>query len=99
MIRVIANLKLYLSDAGRKTSFTTGYRPLFNFKEEMKTSGQITLKDRKEFSPGDEGLVEITFLNREYLGVNFGLGAKFTFGEGWDPLGEGEITEIDNSEI
>ncbi|MEX2235380.1 MAG: hypothetical protein WD824_24665 [Cyclobacteriaceae bacterium] len=60
----------------------------------MKTSGKITLKGMQEFSPGDEAIVEITFLNKKYLGNNFGLGTKFTFGEGREPLGEGEIKEI-----
>ncbi len=94
MIRVRANLKLYRSDRGRKTSFTNGYKPLFNFITEMKTSGQITLKDKHEFFPGDEGIVEIGFLNKDYLGSNFGIGTKFTFGEGSEPLGEGEVKEI-----
>lgn len=93
MIRVIANIRLY-RHGGRKIPFTTGYRPLFSFIEEMKTSGKITLKGMQEFSPGDEAIVEITFLNKKYLGNNFGLGTKFTFGEGREPLGEGEIKEI-----
>lgn len=94
MIKVTAKIKLYRTDGGRKTPFKGGYRPLFNFIEEMKISGQITLKDRTEFFPGDEGIVEIDFLNKEYLGNNFGVGTKFTFGEGREPLGEGEIKEI-----
>ena len=94
MIKVRASIKLYKSDIGRKTPFANGYRPLFKFIEEMKTSGQIILKDRQEFFPGDEGMVEIDFLNKDYLGSNFGIGTKFTFGEGREPLGEGEIREV-----
>ena len=90
-------IKLYKNEYGRKTSFITGYRPLFNFIEGMKTSGQITLIDRNEFYPGDEGLVEITFLNKSYLGDNFSEGIKFIFDEGRAPLGEGEVTEILNN--
>jgi translation elongation factor EF-Tu-like GTPase len=53
MIRIKAVIKLY--NDGRKTPFTSGYRPLFDFIEETKTSGQITLIDREVFYPGDEG--------------------------------------------
>jgi elongation factor Tu len=60
----------------------------------MKTSGQITLIDRDRFYPGDEGLVEIVFRNKDYLGNNFSEGIMFTFGEGREPLGEGEVKKI-----
>jgi translation elongation factor EF-Tu-like GTPase len=94
MIKVKARIKLYKDERCRKTPFVSGYRPLFNFIPEMKTSGQITLLDRKEFFPGDEGVVEIAFLHKELLGGNFGEGTKFTFGEGMEPLGDGEIIEV-----
>ena len=92
MIRIKAVIKLY--NDGRKTPFTSGYRPLFDFIEETKTSGQITLIDREVFYPGDEGIVEIAFLHRRALGDNFLEGTKFTFGEGSKPLGEGQCFEI-----
>jgi len=94
MIKIKAKIKLFKSDVGRKTAFTSGYRPLFNFIKEMKTSGQITLKDRQEFAPGDEGIVEIDFLNEEYLGDGFTKGKKFTFDEGTGILGDGEVIDI-----
>ena len=56
--------------------------------------GQISLIDRNFFQPGDDGMVEITFLNRECLGKDFSEGVKFTFDEGAEILGEGEIVEI-----
>lgn len=46
------------------------------------------------FFPGEEAVVEIEFLNKDYLGGDFGAEAKFTFGEGSEPLGEGEIMEV-----
>lgn len=92
MIKIKAIIKLYKD--GRKTPFINGYRPAFNFIEDLKTSGQITLINKEAFYPGDEGLVEIAFLNKDYLGVNFSEGTKFTFGEGREPLGEGEVIEI-----
>ena len=92
MIKTKAKIKLY--DGSRKTPFINGYRPLFNFITEMKTSGQITLIDRQVFYPNQEGIVEITFLKNSFLGKGFNIGSKFTFGEGREPLGEGVIIEI-----
>lgn len=92
MIRVKARIKLYIN--GRKTPFMTGYRPLFTFVGEVKTSGKITLKGRSDFPPGDEDIVEIAFLHREFLGENFGMGSRFTFGEGREPFGEGVVKEL-----
>lgn len=96
MIKIKATLKLYKGSDKRQTPFYSGYRPLFSFIEETKTSGQITLLDKEEFKPGEEGIVEIAFLNKDYLGDNFSEGTKFTFGEGREPLGEGEVKEILN---
>lgn len=67
---------------------------LLHLIEETKTFGQITLLDREAFYPGDEGIVEIAFLIRRALGNNFSEGTKFTFGEGRDHVGEGEVKEI-----
>ncbi len=94
MITIKANLKLYTGERVRKTPFTNGYRPLFNFVNKMKTSGQVFLLDRNAFLPGDEGVVEIGFLSKEYLGKDFGKGKKFTFDEGAEILGDGEVLEI-----
>lgn len=79
MIRVQATIRLYVNR--RKTPFKTGYRPLFTFIDEMMTSGHITLLDRIDFFPGDEGVVEIAYLHREFLGKDFGVGTVFTFRE------------------
>ena len=92
MIKIRAKITLYKK--GRITPFVSGYRPLFNFIDEMKKSGKIILLDRKEFLPGDEAEVEIIFLDKHYLGENFRSGTKFTFGEGPIPLGDGEIRYI-----
>lgn len=60
----------------------------------MKTSGRIDLIDREQFYPGEEGEVEIIFLNRDYLGGDFDIGKTFLFGEGADYLGEGVVKRI-----
>jgi translation elongation factor EF-Tu-like GTPase len=92
MVKIKAYIELYKT--GRKTPFHSGYRPLFNFQKEMKTSGEITLIDMNKFSPGDNGIVKINFLNRDFLGDDFKEGKKFVFDEGGEPLGEGIVTEI-----
>ena len=96
MIKAKAKIKLYESEIGRTTPFTDGYRPLFNFVNDMKKSGQITLINKSEFKPGEEDSVEISFIDNQYLGKDFGNGKKFTFSEGRHALGEGEIIEVYN---
>jgi translation elongation factor EF-Tu-like GTPase len=94
MVKVEALIKLYIGENVRQTPFTNGYRPLFCFIEETGTSGQITLIGRESFFPGEEGIVRIAFLNRQFLGGDFRVGTKFHFGEGGEPLGEGEVVSI-----
>ena len=96
MLNVRAIIKLYRGEPYRKTPFTDGYKPLFNFIKNMKKSGKITLTNRNEFSPGEEGEVTITFLDKNYLGSDFGNGKEFTFSEGTHVLGEGRILEVMN---
>ena len=92
MIKVKAYIKLYKNS--RLTPFQSGYRPMFNFIDEMKTSGKIDLLGGDEFCPGEEGEVYITFISREYLGEDFAIGKRFAFGEGMEPFGEGVVEEI-----
>jgi elongation factor Tu len=94
MVEIEALIKLYAGETLRQTPFTSGYRPLFCFTEETGTSGRITLTGRDSFFPGEKGIVRIAFLNKQYLGDDFGVGAKFHFGEGREPLGEGEVISI-----
>ncbi len=96
MITIKAKIKLYKGKNTRKTAFQTGYRPLFYFIPETKTSGQISLINQHEFFPGEEGIVKINFLHIEYLGNDFAVGKKFAFSEGHEILGEGEVLEILN---
>ena len=89
MVRVRANIKLYSGQNKRKTPFSNGYRPLFDVLEGTKTSGMITLLDRETFNPGDEGVVEIKFLE-----ANCSEGMRFHFYESVEALGEGIVVEI-----
>lgn len=94
MIKVRAKIKLYEGKDKRQTPFTSGYRPLFDFITKTRTSGQIILLNQKEFRPGDEGIVEINFLNKDYLGDDFGAGKVVKFYEGKELLGIAEILEL-----
>lgn len=96
MISVRAIIKLYKGDLYRKTPFVNGYKPLFNFVNEMKKSGKITLLNKNEFKPGEEDEVKITFLDANYLGSDFGTGKSFTFSEGTHILGEGRVLSVIN---
>ncbi|MCB9235044.1 MAG: hypothetical protein H6581_25545 [Bacteroidia bacterium] len=88
LINVIAQIKLYKGPLKRSTSFADGYRPLFQFESGKKTSGQISLRGEKEIEPGQEAVVEIRFLKREFLGSDFGPGKLFEFFESREPLGK-----------
>jgi len=94
MIKIKAHIKLFVGKEKRKTPFYTGYRPLFSFNESTKTSGKITLMNQEEFYPGEDGIVEITFLHKEFLGKDFKKGKTFYYYEAEEPLGEGEILEL-----
>ncbi|MNT10699.1 hypothetical protein D3C72_1455420 [compost metagenome] len=52
MITGRAIIKLYTDENKRKTPFTTDYRPLFQFVEEFKISGQITFPNQEKFISG-----------------------------------------------
>lgn len=93
MIKCLARIKLYEGENKRKTPFTTGYRPLFQFIKETRTSGHIRLLENEKIMPGEESVVEISFLHKEYLG-DFKLGSMFKFYESEEPLGEGEIIDV-----
>lgn len=93
MITIRAKIKLY-DNKGRTWSIRTGYRPLFNFISDSKTSGQITVLNQEEIEVGCESEVLIKFISDSFLGTNFMIGTQFTFDEGGVTLGEGEILEI-----
>jgi elongation factor Tu len=94
MIRLLAEIELYKIDNGRKTPFKSGYRPLFNFTDKSKVSGQVILKSKDFFYPGDTGLVEINFLPELLKEEWLVEGKEFTFDEGITTLGEGKLIRI-----
>jgi len=92
LINILATIELFSGEQSRKTPFKSGYRPLFNFPgATTKISGSIKLIGADYFSPGSKGNVEITFIKGIIDDSYFKTGMKFTFDEGRDILGEGEI--------
>lgn len=95
MIIIKAKIKLLKGNKKRKTSFFTGYRPLFLFTKDLRTSGAIKLINREEFKPGDEDVVWIYFLNKKYLTDSEGKYIlNFTFSEAKEILGRGNVLQI-----
>lgn len=94
MITIKAKIRLYKGKEFRQTPFHSGYRPLFLFDGGEKTSGQIKLQDRTAFSPGDEDVVQVKFIHRDFLGKKFSEGASFKFYESKIALGEGTVVSI-----
>jgi translation elongation factor EF-Tu-like GTPase len=93
MTTIRAKISLY-DNKGRTWSIKSGYRPLFNFISDSKTSGQITVLNQEEIEVGCESEVLIKFISNSFLGNYFSIGTQFTFDEGGVALGEGEILEI-----
>lgn len=94
MILVEAKILLYQGGDKRITPFKSGYRPLFDFGEKSLTSGEISFTNKRDFYPGETGVVKIRFRSDEYLGSQFGIGTKFVFLEAKEPLGEGVVLQV-----
>jgi translation elongation factor EF-Tu-like GTPase len=95
LIKVYAEIELLSGGNARKNPIANGYRPLFNFKEEKtKISGQIDLIEMPLFEPGAKGIVQITFIKGMINDSHFTVGEQFTFDEGGQILGKGEIVEV-----
>lgn len=82
---------LYNGSDARKTSFFSGYRPIFSVAEDTLVSGEVTLIDRSEFPPGCEDIVKISFLD-----ADCNPGDLYHFYEGEKPLGECLVLEVIN---
>jgi translation elongation factor EF-Tu-like GTPase len=95
MITVLAKISFYTPNKGRRTPIVNGYRPLFNFGDApTKISGRIDLIAREELKPGTTDFVKITFVGNIIADKYFKKGSKFTFDEGLNELGEGEVYEF-----
>jgi len=93
MLTIKAILHLY--DGIRKTPFSNGYRPAFDFGSESLTSGRISLKEGKNnFFPNEIGEVTIDFMFERFVKNKLKIGEKIYFYEGPHRLGEIKILEI-----
>jgi len=80
-----------------KNWFATKFRPVFDIREDYKTSGQIDLIDKEGLNFGEEGLANITFLSHEAYPRTLWIGRKITFGgEGKNISGYVIVTKIFN---
>ena len=78
------------SEGGRKTGFTTGYRPQFFFRVNN-VSGKIILeKDELLINPGDNVLITVELVKAVVLNV----GLRFVIREGKKTIGAGFIAEL-----
>ena len=92
LIEITARIELFKGEDVRQTPVVSGYRPLFDFPgAKTKISGKIDLIDMNDFSPGQKGVVKISFINGMISNDYFQKSVKFTFGEGMKDLGKGEV--------
>ncbi|WP_306353300.1 hypothetical protein [Flavobacterium sp. '19STA2R22 D10 B1'] len=93
MLKIKAKIYLYQYKA-RKTPFNSGYRPLFNFENDIKISGNIELINTDLFYPGLQDEVFITFISDSVSKNDIKLDTIFSFDEGLNILGEGQVVEV-----
>ena len=95
---VEAELTLYKpEDGGRATPITQNYRPNHNFdwpKNERMFIGQVELKEGEWMHPGEEKIVNITFLDAKGLRELLTVGRKWRIQEGSHVIGEAVIKYV-----
>ena len=100
LIHIKAKIKMKpTEEGGRKTGFTTGYRPnhVFEYVDEkmVKTfMGDIQFEDSELIMPGEERVVTVRFLFHQPIEEYLNIGRKWWIHEGGNQLGEAEILEI-----
>src|SRR5687768_5692286 len=93
-MEVKARLFFYPKD--KKRTFFTGYRPAFKIRpDDMYNSGEIKFLDPSGIVNSGESVdAIINFISPEYVSDYLVCGLNFTFSEGPNIIGEGEILEI-----
>lgn len=91
---------LTTEEGGRKSPAKSGYRPHVKFDfDDMHTSGQQTFIDREWVHPGDSVKAKIKILASDHFANSLKEEMKFTFWEGSNLIGTGEISYIVNSRL
>lgn len=94
MIKIKARIYLFKHE-GRKTPFSSGYRPAIGFKKSKDFfTGHIDILENDKFLPGSIGEVTITFNNKNLVDTFLIKGNTFSINEPPVQIGEGEIIEI-----
>ena len=81
------------SDGGRRTPFSSGYRPQFRF-DGRDNDVVITILDRDQLSGGETGAVALSFRVPELQAGRFSIGDDFCIAEGARVVCRGTITKI-----
>jgi len=94
LIQVLAKLEVFEGENMRRISISSGYRPAFKF-ESARTmlSGQIELLHEDYLRPGCSTILKISFVKGIIDDSFFTQEEPFTFSEGTNPLGRGQIIE------
>lgn len=80
---------------GRKKSVYSGYRPSLLFSTRQHYSGEITLLDSDELTPGNSARVKIDLLPAKTIRKNLKVNDSFTMSEGNKPIGSGIIESVE----
>lgn len=97
MVVVQARIRMLdTEEGGRYTPFITGYRPNFVFNAAHNRDGQITLLDREQMKPGEQGnvLIRILVHSRNPYPHPPAADDLFLIREGGKILGEGIIQHV-----
>ncbi|TWU41680.1 Elongation factor Tu [Rubripirellula tenax] len=86
------------SDGGRRSPFSSGYRPCFRF-DDVDNGVTITLLDRSSMDGGDTGLVSLSFHAPLLQAGRLFVGAQFGIAEGARIVARGTITVIHDSSM
>ena len=92
LFKIEAEIKIN-KEGGRTWPIKTGYRPGFNFIDKKQTSGSMDLLNREDLKPGEEAIVEVSFISNELLG-DIKEGTVFKFYEGPIEIGSGKVLKV-----
>jgi translation elongation factor EF-Tu-like GTPase len=91
-----AILSLFSTEnGGRKKPVYNYYKPSFSFGTKQHISGEISLLEKQELSPGDSAKAFIKLLPSRYIRKNLKHGDAFTIWEGDKVIGSGVIQKIE----